>query len=143
MFVSGGQRGSTQSASGAGSGPRQPSNEVEAPLPAYGVGSSSVQGSKANNQAQGTNGQNKPGASRPKANFEQKFDIVQYDATIPDSMESDKGVPILLADPFSDFQDTDSTQIKKGGAVKPKGRPNAPNQPIEQPNYLYDPPKRG
>ena len=140
LLLSGGQRSGSQP---GGSAPRQPSEGVEAPLPAYGVGSSSVQGSKATGQTQGSRGQGKPGGSRPATNFEQKFDIVQYDATIPDSMESDKGVPVLLADPFTDFQDSESTQIKKGNAVKPKGRPKAPNQGLEQPNFLYDPPKRG
>ena len=62
-------------------------------------------------------------------------DIVQYDATIPESGEAGGDVPILLADPFPNYDEVDS--VKKTDKVK------IDLKLPEQPNFLYDPPKRG
>ena len=94
-------------------------------------------------QQQGQGSRQQPGrqqqqagkGSQAKPAFENTFDIVQYDADIPDSGETGGDVPILLADPFPNFTDADSVAPKKEG-------PKKATTP-EQPNFLYDPPKRG
>ena len=80
--------------------------------------------------------------------FEPTFDIVQYDATIPDEHDDlgiGDGVPILLADPFSGFRtiDTDdtNTDVKTNRRTGPSSRPNFKTPPKEL--QLYNVPKRG
>jgi hypothetical protein len=80
-------------------------------------------------QQQGQGQAQQPGGKGSKPAFESSFDLVEYDAEIPDSGEAGD-VPILLADPFPNFVDGDAIAAKKE---------NVPAQP----NFLYDPPKRG
>jgi hypothetical protein len=80
--------------------------------------------------------------------FEPQFDLVQYDATLPDEDDDlglGDGVPILLADPFSGFRaiDTDPTgsRQKANRRTSPSSRPNFRTPPKEL--QLYSVPKLG
>ena len=79
------------------------------------------------------------------SSFEPTFDIVQYDATIPDGDDDigiSDGVPILLADPFAGFKtiDTDST----GSRAKVNRRTDTTSRVTPPPELqLYSVPKTG
>jgi len=93
---------------------------------AYGVGSSSVLDS------------NRTGQSRDQvrgdSKSDEKFDIVQYDATLPDSLE-DEGLPLLFADPYAEKSSLGINNKEDVG--KSAGRPK-----FVQPSFLYEPPSR-
>ena len=82
--------------------------------------------------------------------FEPTFDIVQYDAEIPDGEDDlgfGDGVPILLADPFAGFKtidtdDTDTTGTRQSSNRRtgPEGSVSRVTPPPEL--QLYSVPKR-
>ncbi len=116
---------------------KQENVAVQSPPLAYGIGSSSVLGSNKGDGQKGGQSKRLEGSSE---SFDPRFDLVQYDATIPDSSESEQEVPVLLADPFSNSQDVDSDEERKEESEKSSDRPSTS---FEQPNFLYDLPKRG
>ena len=80
-----------------------------------------------------------------RSEFEPTFDIVQYDATIPDGDDDlglGDGVPILLADPFSGFIGIDTNDVIAGSTSNRRTNPSSSVIPPPE-LQLYSVPKLG